>query len=94
MASKGDPFPSSSPVARGIGEDQLRNLPAKDSRKSRDDYELLKSRLSDQSFSFAEFPDPLLPRRGPHPKQYPRGTTVETEQRLQSLITKIKADGY
>jgi hypothetical protein len=28
-----------------------------------------------------------------HPKQYPQGVTVETEQKLLSLMAKIRASG-
>ncbi|KAK3905803.1 hypothetical protein C8A05DRAFT_12419 [Staphylotrichum tortipilum] len=58
-------------------------------RKSREEYDMYKSRLQDQRFSIADYPDPLSPRP-PHPKQYPKGTDPKLEQMLHELIAKVK----
>ncbi|KAK0734383.1 hypothetical protein B0T26DRAFT_746300 [Lasiosphaeria miniovina] len=61
-------------------------------KKFRDEYEMAKTRLSDQKFNIAEYPDPLLPRRV-LPRQYPLGVTAETERQLQELIANIRVNG-
>ncbi|KAH6619245.1 hypothetical protein B0J18DRAFT_239000 [Chaetomium sp. MPI-SDFR-AT-0129] len=61
-------------------------------KKFREEYEMHKNRLHDQSFSVADYPDPLSPQP-PHPKQYPKGTTPDLERKLQDLISRVKAGG-
>ena len=33
-----------------------------------------------------------MPRMGVHPKAYPSGVTVETEEKLKALIAQIRAE--
>ncbi|KAK5663707.1 hypothetical protein OQA88_4138 [Cercophora sp. LCS_1] len=60
-------------------------------KKFREEYDVTKSRLTDQRFSSGDYPDPLLPRKPGHPRQYPRGTTPEIEKQLKELIAQFRA---
>lgn len=61
-------------------------------KKFRDEYEMTKSRLSDQKFSMGQFRDPLFSRR-PKVVKYPPGVTPEMEQQLKEFVAKVKAGG-
>ncbi|KAK4217651.1 hypothetical protein QBC37DRAFT_396508 [Rhypophila decipiens] len=56
--------------------------------KFREEYEMAKSRLSDQKFNITDYPDPLLPRQRP-PKQ--TGFDPEVEKQLKKMIASIKS---
>ncbi|KAL2023245.1 hypothetical protein VTK56DRAFT_3368 [Thermocarpiscus australiensis] len=72
------------------GASQQSKAAAMNAKKMREEYDVFKHRLLDQKFSVADYPDPLAPRP-PHPKQYPKGTDREMEQKLQKLIADLKA---
>ncbi|KAI0889409.1 uncharacterized protein GGS22DRAFT_153820 [Annulohypoxylon maeteangense] len=59
-------------------------------KKSKDDFELARARLSDQKFNIKQYDDPLLPRQHPPSHFYPNGVTAETEARLLKVIAKAK----
>ncbi|KAK0618258.1 hypothetical protein B0T17DRAFT_331089 [Bombardia bombarda] len=77
-------------AAAAVAAVKTSSAAAWNTKKFREECEMAKGRLSDQKFSIADYPDPLLPRP-PHPKLYPRGTTVETEKRLRELIDQVRA---
>ncbi|KAI1107594.1 hypothetical protein F4804DRAFT_296498 [Jackrogersella minutella] len=59
-------------------------------KRSRDEFDLARSRLSDQKFNIRDYDDPLLPRQFPQSHYYPKGVTAETEARLLKLIADAK----
>ncbi|KAI0172106.1 hypothetical protein GGR52DRAFT_549042 [Hypoxylon sp. FL1284] len=59
-------------------------------KRSKDDFDTAKARLSDQRFSMKDYEDPLLPRQFPQSHYYPKGVTAETEARLLAIIAKAK----
>ncbi|KAH8891066.1 hypothetical protein GQ53DRAFT_747315 [Thozetella sp. PMI_491] len=88
--------PSKSATAAGDGSAQSAGQGSKgaanwNTKKWQEEYEAAKSRLSDQKFSSTEYPDPLAPRRGVHPKAYPSGTTVELGMKLKGFVEKVRA---
>ncbi|WYZ34850.1 hypothetical protein EsH8_I_001126 [Colletotrichum jinshuiense] len=59
-------------------------------KKFREEYESFKAKLLDQRFEPKQFPDPLLPRNGPDPRNNPK-STPEAERRIDSIIAEYKA---
>ncbi|KAK3956305.1 hypothetical protein QBC32DRAFT_310248 [Pseudoneurospora amorphoporcata] len=77
------------PVNNGNGNGNSGAAVTWNTKKFRDDYDMIKIRLTDQRFSSTNFRDPLMPCP-PHHRQYPGHTTPATEKRLKELITRIK----
>ncbi|KAI1375673.1 hypothetical protein F4677DRAFT_422027 [Hypoxylon crocopeplum] len=65
-------------------------LAAWNDKKTKEEFDLARSRLADQRFNIREYEDPLLPRQTPQSHYYPKGVTAETEARLLRLIAKVK----
>ncbi|KAI1386858.1 uncharacterized protein F4822DRAFT_411432 [Hypoxylon trugodes] len=59
-------------------------------KRSREEFELARAKLSDQMFNIRDYEDPLLPRQIPPSQYYPKGVTAETETRLLKLIADVK----
>ncbi|EGZ77438.1 hypothetical protein NEUTE2DRAFT_154106 [Neurospora tetrasperma FGSC 2509] len=77
------------PANNSIGNGNSSAAVTWNTKKFRDDYDILKIRLSDQRFSSTNFRDPLMPCP-PHHRQYPGHNTPAVEKRLEELITRIK----
>ncbi|KAI1460490.1 hypothetical protein F4805DRAFT_454912 [Annulohypoxylon moriforme] len=59
-------------------------------KKSKEEFELARARLTDQKFNIRDYEDPLLPRQHPPSHYYPLGVTAETETRLLKAIAQAK----
>lgn len=88
--SAADAFPPRPPnISNGNGNDGSAAVTW--NTKFRDDFDMIKIRLTDQRFSSTNFRNPLMPCP-PHRRQYPGHTTPATEKRLKELITRIKGE--
>ncbi|XXG98804.1 hypothetical protein Hte_005134 [Hypoxylon texense] len=59
-------------------------------KRSKDELDLARARLSDQRFNMRDYEDPLLPRQFPPSHYYPKGVTAEIEARLLGIIAQVK----
>jgi len=75
----------------GVGDDlQARAGAAWDTKKFREERDVTKSKLSDQNFNPADYPDPLSPRttvKAAYLRSFPAGT----EERLKALVAKVES---
>ncbi|KAH9904201.1 hypothetical protein F4778DRAFT_734374 [Xylariomycetidae sp. FL2044] len=59
-------------------------------KKFREEYDVAKSRLSDQKFEIADYDDPLLPRTRPQSAHYPKGISAELEKHLLDVVANVR----
>ncbi|OIW35298.1 hypothetical protein CONLIGDRAFT_627353 [Coniochaeta ligniaria NRRL 30616] len=87
MSDPAQPFGGSQDV------DNSQKPAAWNTKKFREEYEIARSRLSDQKFDITQYADPLMPRRQSSTQSPATSQTFspETEKRLQGLIAKIKS---
>ncbi|KAJ1334133.1 hypothetical protein MN608_04138 [Microdochium nivale] len=71
--------PDSTAAGKGSAQD----------RRDREIFEFAK-RLTDQKFTMASYPDPLLPRQATQEEQLPKGVTTAMEAYLQTVAARVK----
>ncbi|KAK2073588.1 hypothetical protein P8C59_007862 [Phyllachora maydis] len=90
FASSSSDFPAAGAGGAPTDPAQAKAAAARNSKKYREELDSAKSRLADQKFNVADYPDPLLPRQGP--PSLPRGVTAETEEKLRTLVQSLKTE--
>ncbi|KAK2612404.1 hypothetical protein QQS21_001506 [Conoideocrella luteorostrata] len=60
--------------------------------KSKEEYDKVLSRLSDQSFTPRKYPDPLVPRQGVDTRFCPQGVTSQMEEEWLARIKVVQED--
>ncbi|KAK2026242.1 hypothetical protein LX32DRAFT_730289 [Colletotrichum zoysiae] len=89
MAAGSAKLQTPSSEAGASAADDSKAAPAWNSKKFKEEFESLKSRLLDQRFDPKHFPDPLLPRNGTDPRNNPKGTP-EAERRIDEIIAEYR----
>ncbi|ORY57536.1 uncharacterized protein BCR38DRAFT_490039 [Pseudomassariella vexata] len=83
-------FPQQCTPTPSFSESPAPDVSSKGERKTKEEIDSAKARLSDTKFEMNHFPDPLLPRTGTAAIFMPKGVTAEMEAHLQGVIDRIK----